>query len=67
MTAGKEFEGRTVTDRLNRLSILYSEDIFSPTIRQNAKGIPNQIKQKKKFGCTVGKALQGKGIHILEK
>ncbi len=49
MTAGKEFEGCTVTDRLNRLSILYSKDAFSLTIRQIAKGVPNQIKQKKKL------------------
>ncbi len=49
MTAGKEFEGCTVTDRLNRLSILYSKDAFSLTIRQIANGVPNQIKQKNKL------------------
>jgi len=52
----KGIEGCTVTDRLNRLLILYSEDLFSPTIRQIAKSVPNQIAQKKKLviaGCKV--------------
>ncbi len=65
VTAEEKFEGRTVTDRLIRLSILYSEDIFSLTIRQDAKDVPNQMKQKKEIGYATGKVLRDQGLRTL--
>ncbi len=66
MTAGKEIEGRTVTDRLNRLSILYSEDIFLPTIRRKAKSIPSEMKQEEKLIVAGCKMLWNQGIRTLK-
>ncbi len=66
VTVGKEVEGRTVTDRLKRLLILYSEDIFSSIKIEIAKSVPNQIKQKRKPVIASCKVLRGQGIRTLE-